>query len=234
MLVNLDVFGMFPSTKSVDRRFAFLHRVLQGEFPCFNGTIKALRLPAVHPAALRCLRLAVPPAFTRSIRSPTDECAAGAWSWSPGISSRDFAEETKQDLPSSWGISIIRLHMFIDAGRTADTRPLRCSNAALGACKAKAPTIGLSTLNRMAFGLAVYASQCGLLQPHARLAPGYWSGFTGRASHPQDSAEKFQICFLTSHPPFPSFLAQTRPPEQFGIEPLPLLKRRFCRAIERV
>ncbi len=46
MLVNLDVFGMFPSTESVDRRFAFLHRVLQGEFPCFNSTIKALRRPA--------------------------------------------------------------------------------------------------------------------------------------------------------------------------------------------
>ena len=112
---------------------------------------------------------------------------------------------------------MIRLHMFIDAGRTADTRPLRCSNAALGACKAKAPTIGLSTLNSMAFELAVYASQCGLLQPHARLASGCWSGFTGRASHPQDSAERFQICFLTSHPPFPSFLAQTRPPERAGL-----------------
>jgi hypothetical protein len=51
---------MFPSLKSADRRFASLHRVLQGEFPCFDGTIKALRLPAAHPAALRFLRLAVP------------------------------------------------------------------------------------------------------------------------------------------------------------------------------
>jgi hypothetical protein len=33
-------------------------------------------------------------AFTRSVRSPADECAAGAWSWSPGSSRRDFAEET--------------------------------------------------------------------------------------------------------------------------------------------
>ena len=49
MLVNLDVFGMFPSTKSVDRRFAFLHRVLQGKFPCFISTIKALRRPAAIP-----------------------------------------------------------------------------------------------------------------------------------------------------------------------------------------
>ncbi len=51
---------MFPSIESAGRRFAFLHRVLRGEFPCFNSTIKALRLPAAHPAALRCLRLAVP------------------------------------------------------------------------------------------------------------------------------------------------------------------------------
>ena len=49
MLVNLNVFGMFPSTESVDRRFAFLHRVLQGKFPCFISTIKALRRPAAIP-----------------------------------------------------------------------------------------------------------------------------------------------------------------------------------------
>ena len=32
--------------------------------------------------------------FTRYVRSSTDECAAKAWSWSPGISGRDFSEET--------------------------------------------------------------------------------------------------------------------------------------------
>ena len=31
---------------------------------------------------------------TRCFLSPTDECAAEAWSWSPGISRRDSAEET--------------------------------------------------------------------------------------------------------------------------------------------
>ena len=90
MRVNLDVFSMFPSVVPAGRRLASLHRVLRGEFPCFDGTTKALRLPAARPAALRCLRLAVPPACTRSVRSPADECAAGARSWSPGISGRDF------------------------------------------------------------------------------------------------------------------------------------------------
>jgi len=61
---------MFPSIESVGRRFAFLHRVLQGEFPCFDGTIKALRLPAARPVALRFLRLAVP--RLHSLRSLLD------------------------------------------------------------------------------------------------------------------------------------------------------------------
>ena len=109
---NLDVFDMFPSIESASRRFASLHRVLRSEFPSFNGTIKALR----HPAA-------IPPHFvsfawrylgcTRCLRSSTDECAAEAWSWSPGVSSRDFAEEQNRALPSSWGTPIVRLHMFL-------------------------------------------------------------------------------------------------------------------------
>jgi hypothetical protein len=57
---SLDVPHLFPSLGSAGRRFASLHRVLRGEFPCFHGSIKALRLPAARPAALRCLRLAVP------------------------------------------------------------------------------------------------------------------------------------------------------------------------------
>jgi hypothetical protein len=93
-LRGLDVPHPFPALGSAGRRLASLHRVLRGEFPCFAGTIKALRLPAARPAALRCHRLAVPLASTRSFRSPADECAAGAWSWSPGSSGRDFAEET--------------------------------------------------------------------------------------------------------------------------------------------
>ncbi len=98
----------------------------------------------------------------------------------------------------------------IDSGRIACTRPLRCCNVALGISKAKAPTIGLSKLNSMAFGLAVYASQDGLPRHHARLASGRWSGATGRAFHPQGSYERFQSCILTSHPPFPS-LAWRKP-----------------------
>jgi hypothetical protein len=87
----------------------------------------------------------------------------------------------------------------VDAGRTAGTKPLRCSSVAPGDRTAKAPAKGLSTLNSMAFGLAVYASQCGLPTPHARLASppeADWSDTTGRASHPQGPTERFQSCLL--------------------------------------
>jgi len=52
---------------------------------------------------------------------------------------------------------------------------------ALGMCTAKAPTKGLSTLNSMAFGLAVYA---GLVTSPRRktrfqlLVKLYWTGFS--------------------------------------------------------
>ena len=108
---NLDVFSMFPSIGSAGRRFAFLHRVLRGEFPCFNGTIKALRLPAARPAALRFLRLAVP--RLHSLRSLLDGRVRRrglelVTRWlQPGMVPR-----RRQDLPSSWGTPIVRLHMF--------------------------------------------------------------------------------------------------------------------------
>ncbi len=112
-------------------------------------------------------------------------------------------------LSSSWGTTIVRLHMFqSDAGRTACTRPLLCSSVAPERPSAKAPTMGLSTLNSMAFGLAVYASQCGLLQHHARLASSCWSGSTGRAFHPHGSAEKFQSCQLHLIPLSQAYLTQ--------------------------
>ena len=115
------------------------------------------------------------------------------------VSPAGISPRKRQDLPSSWGTPIVRLHMFqSDSGRTACTRPLflQCSSVALGISKAKAPTKGLSKLNSMAFGLTVYASQDGLPRHHARLVSGCWSSSTGRAFHPQESDERFQSCKL--------------------------------------
>ena len=56
MACNLDGFRMLPSIESAGRRSASLHRVLRGEFPCFDGTSEELlrktcRLPemSAHP-----------------------------------------------------------------------------------------------------------------------------------------------------------------------------------------
>lgn len=72
----------------------------------------------------------------------------------------------QQDLPSSWGTSLIRLHMFqTDAGRTACTRPSSAAAWPLVIQEQRLPRLRLSTLNSMAFGLAVYASPRSL--PHS-------------------------------------------------------------------
>ena len=96
-------------------------------------------------------------------------------------------------LPSSWGtsMSVCTCSNPTPAGLLA---PDHCGATAwpLVIERQRLPRLGLSTLNSIAFRLAVYASQCGLLQHHARLASSCWSGSTGRAFHPHGSAERFQ------------------------------------------
>lgn len=86
---------------------------LRVKFPGFIGNIKALRLPAVHPAALRCLRLAVPREHASFAPAVVAYGRRQAWGWSPGIPLRAILPRRRQDLPSSWGISIVRLHVFL-------------------------------------------------------------------------------------------------------------------------
>ena len=111
MRENLDVFSMCPSVESAGRRFASLDRVLRGEFPCFNGTIKALRLPAVRPAALRCLRLAVTPR-SLVLFAPRRTSAPPRPGVVNPVSPSGSSLRRRQDLASSWGTPIIRSLMF--------------------------------------------------------------------------------------------------------------------------
>jgi hypothetical protein len=83
-----------------------------------------------------------------------------------------------------------------DAGRTARTRPLSAAAWPLVIERQRLPRLGLSTLNSMAFGLAVYASPGSLPHHDARLASSCWSSSTGRGFHPQGSDERFQSCRL--------------------------------------
>ena len=83
-------------------------------FPRFNGTIKALRLPAGLPAALRFLRLAVP-----RERGAND---VGPGVGQPGTPSGTSSAETAGS-PKFLGNLDCPFAMFLDSGRTADPRP---------------------------------------------------------------------------------------------------------------
>jgi hypothetical protein len=100
--------------------------------------------------------------LTRSVRSRADECAARAWICSPGFSSRDLIEETTGPPKFLENLKCPFAMFQSDSGRTVRTRPLQCGSVALGRTTAKAPAKGLSKLNSMAFGLAVYASPSAL------------------------------------------------------------------------
>src|SRR5581483_1970881 len=118
---------------------------------------------------------------------------------------RSSVRRRRRELPSSWGTPIAPSPCSSDPGRTSGVRPFRRRGAAPALGTSRAPALGLSRLNHMASVLAVYASPRRLPAKDARLASGCRSGSAGRASLPQGSDERFQLCFLTRHPPLPSF-----------------------------
>jgi len=134
---------------------------------------------------------------TRCVRSSADEYRRRGLELYYPVTPAGILPRRRQDLSSSWRTPNVRLHMFFDSGGTACTRPFRRSSVAPAMKTAKAPCdLSISELNSMAFGLAVYASQCRLPRPHARLASSRWSDATGRAFHPQGSDERFQSYIL--------------------------------------
>jgi hypothetical protein len=163
---------------------ASLPSTWSGRVPCprFDGTIKALRLPAVPPAALRCLRLAVPRGWSAvSLPRPQTQVP---WARSTLVRPPRLAAcgpWRRQDLPSSRETPIAHSHMFFDPGRTARPLPWRCGSAAPARGTARAPALGLSRFNSMAFRLAIYASSGGFSHRGARLASRCWLGSPGRA-----------------------------------------------------
>ena len=79
-----------PTTSSMIPMPRFPPRGPHGRlFPRFLGTIKALRLPAGPPAALRCLRLAVPREHAPFAPVAVACGRRRAWGWSPGIPVRE-------------------------------------------------------------------------------------------------------------------------------------------------
>ncbi len=117
-----------------------------------------------------------------------------AWSWSPGTSSREFfrGDGRISQVPGEPRLSICHV-LRLRQDRWSQTLRDRGMAPSRGTVEAPARN-RLSKLDRMAFGLAVYASQRRLPGRHARLASSCRSGSPGRAFHPQGSAERFPKC----------------------------------------
>ena len=109
-----------PTSSVISRRYDALPPSRRTSFSSFDGTSVALVVFAPW-------RTSAPP-------------------W-PGVgdpvSPAGIRRGANRVLPSSWGTTIVRLHMFpSDAGRTACTRPLQCSSVAPERPSAEAPTMG--------------------------------------------------------------------------------------------
>src|SRR3954451_8730246 len=100
--------------------------------------------------------------------------------------------------------------MFFDPGRPARVRPVRRGSAVPAKGTTRTPTLGLSRLNRMAFGLAVYASPRRCKTRFRLLVRLCRAGFD-----PQGSDEGFPICFLHLVLPSRAFHGAI-PVSQFG------------------
>jgi len=166
-------------------------------FPCFNGTTRALRLPAARPAALRCLRLAVPPCADRScLLGKIDASCRSLGSPGPATPCRSSRSVEMTGPLTFPGDPLV--HMPCSQTPAGPTRQASCGESVRPPrlSKSRAPTSGLSGLYHTASALAVYASQRRLPERHARLASVCRPRFDGRGSHPLDPAERFQRCFL--------------------------------------
>ena len=207
-LSNFDAFIVFPKNDSIIRRLAFLPWLQRSEVRQLQRYYQDAMTPCRLPAALRFLRLAIP--RLHSLSSLLDgRVRRQGLELVIRYLQPEFRRGAKQGSPKFLGTLNDPFAMFqTDAGRTACIRPYSAAAWPLVIKRQRLPRLGLSTLNSMAFGFAMYASRCELLQHHATLASSRWSGSTGRGSHPQGSDERFQSCNLHLIPLSQAFLAQ--------------------------
>jgi hypothetical protein len=178
----------------MNRRLAFLHWLQPGAVHQLRRYYQDAMTPCRRPAALRFLRLVVPRLHSL-VRSLTESAPPRPGVGNP-VSPAGILPRSEQGSPKFLGNHDCPFaHVLIR--RRRDYLHQTVAVQQRGPSRAQVqwlPRLGLSTLSSMAFGLAVYASQCGLHR--ARLASSCWSGSTGRAFHPHDSTERFQSCKL--------------------------------------
>jgi hypothetical protein len=150
MVPRPKVPAIFPSVSSVSPASPSLHGVPLGSVPPLPRCNEMLRLPAARPG--RLVALASGTAHPRGRK--------------------------RQDLPGSWR-SFVACRARIVPGRL-----LGSGHSTLGCCLPlqvwrQHLRFVISGFTRAAYSLAVYASQPGLPQDHARLASGWWPPFAG-------------------------------------------------------
>jgi len=105
---------------------------LRVKFPGFIGNIKALRLPAALPAALRCLRLIV--AQTHAGTGPTGRPGTGGKAILEGRDGHGARRETKAGAGPGGGESAARWHTL--------ARPVRHQGAPVGGAEGRKTAAG--------------------------------------------------------------------------------------------
>ncbi len=123
--------------------------------------------------------------------------AARAWSWSPGVSGRDVAEETTGS-PKFLG-NLNHPFAHVPNRRRQDCLHQTITVQQRGPWSSKGKGSHDWVFRRSIAWLSDSLStlrRARLPQHHARLASSCWSGSTGRGSHPQGSDERFQSCNL--------------------------------------
>ena len=177
-----------PSRSPIVRSTASLHRVPWGGFPDFRSTISGLRLLAPHPAALRCLRLAVPPAAP--LRSPGRGKPRGLDYLLPRRPHRlPRVERTRP--PRFLGDPCLHAPL-LDPGGPLTPGQFRVSDAAFRLLNdVGSASISLSRLYHAAYRHPVYASLPGSPPDHATLGSGGWPASAGSGLAPAGSHRRF-------------------------------------------
>ena len=205
--MGLDVPAILPSSSTVNSVPPSLHRVPWGEFPCFTGNMRySDSLSPIPPRSVafaqqyHLVETRGPPRFLGDPNAcmPCSQTPAGSPRQPVGVwqartrttnvsshaTTADHARFTARQQP--YNVSILPSVHPHDVG----------SHNSL-----------ISGLNYTACTLAVYASQHGLPQCHARLASGWWPTFTGRDLLPAGSPYKVSAMPPHCFPLVQAFLA---------------------------
>ena len=186
-----------------------------GSVPRLHQYCRTLRFPAAHPAALRCLRLAVP-IFARlfaPVDSRTRRRRPGVFDYPVTPRSGSYAEAAGP--PRFLGNP--------SAYMPCSLTPVGPPRQAISALQCCLPPYSKRRLpRREPFGAQSHGlhtrclrSVTTVTRSHVRLASGCWPSFAGRDWLPAGSLCRVSE-FVTSHPPCPGFSWRTNTISGFG------------------